>query len=288
MTTIWSGLTSGALYSLVAIGYNIVLLASGVFNFAYAQLIMLGTYAAYCGAVTFGLPLVGVVAVGGAVVGAVAVIEHWIAIRPLLVRGDFHGMLITTVGVATVIDGLVVLIWGPNALTVPPPLPGTVVHVLGGDVPPAALLLIGLVLALGIGCHIWTKRTLIGLAALACGEDRQAAMVRGINVRRLSTSAMLASGVIAGLVGVVVGSQTYADPNLGTNLAIFGFVAIAIGGEGNHLGGLFGGFLIGMIYALAERYTNTSWSDICVFVVFLLVLLTRPTGIFGAKVKRYV
>ncbi len=290
MTTIWSGLSVGALYCLIAIGYNVVLLASGVFNFAYAQLVMLGTYMAYVATTTLGLPIVGAVAFGGIAILIVALLEHRIAIAPLLARrGDTHqAALITTVGVAVMIDGIVSKVWGSQAKPIPQPLSGGTLHIFGGTVGRNELLLIALVLVVGIGLHLWSRKTVSGLASLATAEDAQAARARGINTRRLAMAAFAVSGAIAGFFGIVVGAQTYATPTLADSLALFGFVAIAIGGSGSQIGGLIGGFVTGLVYALAERYTNTDWPQIIVFGIFLIVLLTRPRGIFSTVVERQV
>jgi branched-chain amino acid transport system permease protein len=288
MTTLWSGLSDGALYALVGVGYNIVLLASGVFNFANAQLIMLGTYLAYFAAVTLKLPLVPTVLIGAAAVALIAVAEERLAIRPLMGRRDSHATLITSVGVAVALDGIVLRIWGSQPKSVPAPLSSKPLNLLGGTIEPTALLLIVLVIVVGVGLHILSKKTMIGLGSLASAEDRDAAMARGVNVRALAIGAFALAGLIAGAFGVVVGSGTYANPGLGDNLALFGFVAIAIGGSGSQIGSLIGGFATGIIYAEVSRYTNADWPQIVVFALFLLILLTRPRGLFGGAVERQV
>jgi branched-chain amino acid transport system permease protein len=290
MTTVWSGLTVGALYALIAIGYNVVLLASGMFNFAYAQLVMLSTYMVYVATAVLGLPIIGGVVFAGATITVAALLEERLAIAPLLARkGDQHqAALITTVGVAVIIDGVVTRVWGSLAKPVPEPLSGGTLHVFGGAVGRTDLLLIGLVLLVGIGLEVWSRKTVAGLASLAAAEDTEAAQARGLNTKRLAVAAFALCGAIAGLLGLVVGAETYATPTLGDSLALFGFVAIAIGGSGSQVGGLIGGFVTGLAYALAERYLNTDWPDIIVFIVFLLVLLTRPRGIFSTAAERQV
>lgn len=291
MTTVWSGLAVGALYCLVAIGYNVVLLASGMFNFAYAQLVMLATYMVYVATAVLGLPIMVAVLFAGATVTVAAVLEQRIAIAPLLARRgeqQHPAALITTVGVAVVLDGIASKVWGSQAKPLPDPLSGPSLHLLGGTVGRNDLLLIGLVLVVGIGLHVWSKKTIAGLASLAAAEDPEAARARGVNTKRMAVVAFAVCGAIAGLFAVVVGARTYASPTLGDSLALFGFVAIAIGGSGSQLGGLIGGFVTGLAYAIAERYINTDWPQIIVFVLFLLVLLTRPRGIFSTAVERQV
>jgi branched-chain amino acid transport system permease protein len=293
MTTIWSGLAVGAVYALVAIGYNVVLLASGIFNFAHAQLIMVGTYMAYVAQHTLDLPGVLVWTFSAIVVGAIAVVEERVAIRPLMQRGrDVHATLITTIGVAVILDGVVLRIWGPDPKTVTSPLGSRRLEILGGGIQANDLALIIAVVVVGVGLHLWSRHTLTGLASLASAEDRDAAMVRGVNVRVLAIGAFVVAGLVAGAFGQLVGSKLYANVGLGDTIALFGFVAIAIGGSGSQIGGLIGGFSTGIIYALAQRYggatTGADWANIIVFGVFLLVLLTRPRGLFGGAVERQV
>jgi branched-chain amino acid transport system permease protein len=289
VTVIWSGLTTGALYALVGVGYNIVLLASGVFNFSTAQLIMVGTYMAYVGAVLWGLPFIPVVIVGAIVVAGIAFVVERVAFRPLMNGKDPHATLITSVGAAVIIDGIVLkVLKDGNPRTVPSPFSQHGLTVLGGVTTANALAMIIAVLIIGIGLHIWSVKTIGGLASLASAEDRQAAMARGVNVRRLGILAFIVTGLIMGAMGPIVGAQYYAVPTFADGIALYGFVAIAIGGSGSQLGALIGGFATGLIYAEVERYTNADWPAIVVFAVFLVILLTRPRGLFGGAVERQV
>lgn len=290
MTIVWAGLTTGALYCLIAIGYNIVLLASGAFNFAYAGLLMLGTYMVYVGSSIFHLPIIGTTLFAGATITVAAVVEERVAIAPIMARKDDHpeAALITTVGIGVILDGLVAQIFGSVPRSLPLPLDGPTLYLLGGTVGQNDLLLIGLVLVLGVGLHIWSRKTIAGLTSLAASEDLEAARARGINTRRLATWAFAMSGAVAGLFAVVVGAQTLATPSLADSLGLFGFLAIVIGGAGSQLGGLIGGFVVGLVYAFAERYTNTDWPNVIVYLVFLLILLIRPRGIFSAQMERQV
>jgi branched-chain amino acid transport system permease protein len=288
MIVVWAGLSIGALYALIALGYNMVLVASGVFNFAYAQLIMLAVYFSYTAVVILKLPIWGVVVFSAGCVAVIAMAEERVAIRPLAARLDLHGTLITTIGVATLIDGLVLLFWGTQPLTVPVALDNEQLQLLGASIQPTNLLLILLVPIVAILLHVWSHKTILGLASLAPAEDREAAMVRGIDVKRVAMISFCISGLIAGAAGILIAPQTYADPSLAQNLALLGFVALAIGGSGHQLGGVVGGFATGLAYAVAERYLNSTWADIIVFAAFLVVLMARPRGILGKPIERYV
>jgi branched-chain amino acid transport system permease protein len=285
MTLIWAGLSLGAVYAIIAIGYNIVFTASGVFNFAHAQLLMVGTFIAYWGLAVAKLPIVLVFVVGGLVVGALAVAEERIAIRPI--KGT-EGQLVTTVGVATLLGGASTLIWGGQPLTVPFLSSSKVWTVFGGRVLPVEVLLIVVAVVLTVVLIIYARSSMIGLATLAMAEDREAAALRGVNVRALALGAFALSGILAGVLGPVVGAKTFAVATLGSALALKGFVALALGGFGSLTGGLIGGLAIGMIEEFTARYLGSSYSTLIVFGVLLLVLMTRPSGLFGTVRERMV
>jgi branched-chain amino acid transport system permease protein len=285
MTLVWGGLSLGAVYAIIAIGYNIVFTASGVFNFAHAQLMMVGTFLAYWGLAVAHLPVVVVFLVAAVIVGALAVVEERIAIRPI--KGT-EGQLVTTVGVATLLNGATQLIWGGQPLTVPFLNGNTVWTVFGGRVLPVEMLLIGLAIALAIALIVYSRSSMIGLAALAMAEDREAASLRGVNVRALALGAFAVSGLLAGALGPVIGSKTFAVATLGSALALKGFVALALGGFGSVGGALIGGLAIGMTEEYSARYLGSSYSNLLVFAVLLAVLMAKPTGLFGQVRERMV
>ncbi|HVX21962.1 MAG TPA: branched-chain amino acid ABC transporter permease [Acidimicrobiales bacterium] len=285
MTVVWSGLALGALYALVAVGYNIVFVSSGTFNFANAQLIMLGTFVAYWGIDVLKWNVVLVIVLSAVIVAVAAGVEERIAIRP--VRGT-EPQLVTTVGVATLLNGVTVLIWGPHALQIPFFGSTTAKHVFGGQVLPVDLWLIGIAVVLTVALWLFSRKTLLGTALLAVSEDREAASLRGINIRAVALGAFCVSGAVAGALGPFIGSKEDAVASLGTQLALLGFVALAMGGFGSLPGGLIGGFAVGLIQALSGRYLGTQYENIMVFAVLLLVLLFKPGGLFGTVRERMV
>lgn len=285
MTLIWSALTIGAVYALVATGYNVVFTASGVFNFAHAQLMMLGVFLAYAGLVVLKWPIFFVFLLAGGVVFLVAALEERIAIRFVRVA---EAQLVTTVGVATLINGAVVRIWGPSPLSVPFFGSNQIMTILNGRVLPDEITIIVVTVVIVGGLMFLSRRTMIGLAMLAIAENREAAMLRGVNVRRLALGAFAFSGLLAGLLGPILGPQTFAGAGLASAIALYGFVALAIGGFGSLPGGLIGGMVIGFAQQFTSRYMNSNYPDVVVFAILLLVLLLKPTGLFGKTRERVV
>jgi branched-chain amino acid transport system permease protein len=285
MTLVWGGLAIGAVYALVAVGYNLVYISSRTFNFAHAQLMMLGAFIAYTGLVSWRLSTVVVMLIAGAAVAVVAAIEYLLAIRPVR---DLHNVLVTTLGASVFIDGVVQLHWGSQPLTVPFFAGDEAVSFLGGRAYPVELALI--VLALGVvgALVVFARRSLVGLALLGIAEDREAAQLRGVNVRALAFGAFAAAGLLAGLLGIFLGPKTFAVSTLGASLALKGFVALAIGGFGSMPGTLVGGAVVGLAEAAAARYWGGQYANLTVFAILLVVLLVRPSGLFVRTRERVV
>ncbi len=285
MTTVWAGLSSGAIYALIAVAYNLVYIGSGTFNFAHANLVTLGVFLAYWGLVQVSWPVAAVFLLSALIVGVVAAIEERVAIRPVR---EIHGHLVTTVGAATLITGSIEVLWGQQALKVPTFFSSQPLTVWGGAVLPDDLILIGLAIAITAAFAVISRFTMIGLAALAVSEDRDAAVLRGINARRIQLGVFALSGVLAGALGLFIGPKTFASFGLANSLALIGFVALALGGFGSIIGATIGAFAIGLLQAFTARYIGGNYENLAVFVLLLVVLLTLPTGLFGSRRERVV
>jgi branched-chain amino acid transport system permease protein len=285
MTIIWSGLALGAVYALVAIGYNIVFLSQKTFNFAQAALMMLGAFIAYVGIVVWGLPwwIVGIIA--ALIVGGVAAIEERVAIRPVK---DPHNLLVTTLGASIIIEGVAQLLWGGEPHRVPFFFGDQVLDFFGGRVYPVELALVVAVVLLVLGLTQYSKRSLTGIALLGMSEDREAAQLRGVNVRRFAFLAFVFTGVLAGFMGVFVGPKTYAVATLGASLALKGFVVLAIGGFGSLWGTLAGGLIVGLTESLATRYIGGDYANLSIFFILIVILMVKPTGLFTRRRERAV
>ncbi|WP_408897177.1 branched-chain amino acid ABC transporter permease [Nocardioides sp. R1-1] len=285
MTLIWGGLALGAIYAIVAIGYNIVFISSKTFNFAHAQLTMVGAFVAYTGLVTWDLPTPLVLVMAAAAVALIAAVEERIAIRPV---GDMHNILVTTLGASILLDGVAQLTWGSQPLTVPFFAGDEAITLLGGRAYPVELFLVAIAVLLVVGLGIYGRRSLTGLALLGMAEDREAALLRGVNVRRLAFSAFVAAGALAGFVGLFVGSKTFAVSTLGAALALKGFVVLAIGGFGSMPGTLVGGAMVGLAEAYASRYLGGEYANLAVFLILVTILMVRPAGLFVRTRERVV
>lgn len=285
MNVVLSGLALGAVYALVAIGYNIVFISSKTFNFAQAQLIMFGAFIVYAGVSVMGLhPLIATV-IAMIIVAGIAYLEFILAIRPVR---DQHNILVTTLGASVLLDGSAQLIWGGEPLKVPFFAGDAAIDFFGGRVYPVEIALVLVVAVLVGGFAVYGRVSLTGLALRGMSEDTEAAQLRGVNVRHLALITFIVAGALAGILGVVVGPKTFAVATLGAALALKGFVVLAIGGFGSMPGAAVGGIFVGLTEALAARYLGGEYAVLAVFVLLIAILLLRPSGLFVRAKERTV
>jgi branched-chain amino acid transport system permease protein len=284
ITTAWSGLTVGAIYAIIAIGYNITITTAGVLNFAFANIVMLGAFVTISG-LALGLPIPVALLLAALVGAIVSIVEERVAIR-FIPRGA-HAELITTIGAATVITGASAIIWGaePQRMQLFDQAPITL---LGGQVLPHALIMIAAAILLGVLLNVFNRRTKYGIASLAHAADREATMLRGVNVRWMSIIAFAAAGAIGAFLGPLVAMTTTASPFIPIVLAVKGFIVLTCGGVGSQTGALVAGLGIGLIEAFTNLAVGPNYGDFAVFLIFVAVLLIRPQGIFGTRMLRFV
>jgi branched-chain amino acid transport system permease protein len=287
VTVLLSGLSVGALYALTAVGFNIVFVTSGLFNFAQAQFMMAGTFVAYWTAAQLHLPVAWAVLIGAGVGLVLGLIEERVAIRPVQRFGP-QNALVTTIGFGVILDGVASVIWGTQPLSVP--FFGSIksISFLGGQVVPVQLVMIAVAVVAAVTMEVLSRTTMVGLASMAAAEDREAAMVRGINVRRFSVWAVAGAAAFAGALGPLVGPQTFAIYNVGDTLAVTAFVVMAVGGFGSYVGAMIAGFVVGIVEQESVRYFSAVYQDLFVFVLLVVILMVRPAGLFRSHVSRTV
>jgi branched-chain amino acid transport system permease protein len=284
VTVVFTGLAVGAVYAFVAIGYNLTLIGSGVLNFAFADIILLGSFISSAILTTDQIPIVLVLLLTTAIGAVLGAAEERFAIR-LLIPGT-HGELVTTVGIGTLITGVIVAVYGTNARVVLNDLPQ--LSIFGGNTTsPAVIMLFGTI-ALAVAIHLWLSRSRLGLAALARSEDPEAATLMGINVRRMSLIAFAFAGGLAGLAGAPVGSLMGVNIGVALLIAIKGFVAMTIGGMRSMGGAVIGGLTVGLAESFADRYIGGEYQDLVTFLLFVLIVLAKPSGLLGQTEGRTV
>lgn len=290
------GLTTGSVLGLVALGYNVVFAATRIVNFAQGTMLVVGGYAAFRLLDHYDFPLH--LAFAGAVVITflVGIAVYLVAIRSLGKAATASSMawILTTSAAGTILLDVVRLAVDSETHQIPSLLGsvfgwnGSVVE--GVAIRPDDVLIVVTALVLMVGFELLLSRTLVGKAFRAVSQDKQAATLMGINAERIIMMSFAIAGALAAVAAIVLAQRLFVKLDNGINLGVMAFVAAVIGGLGSTRGAIVGGYLIGFA-TLATRVLVADGSDYeipVVFLVFLAVLVLRPTGIFGEAVTEKV
>jgi branched-chain amino acid transport system permease protein len=284
-----SGLTTGSLYALVAMGLVVVYKATTVVNFAHGELFMLGGFLAYTFHVLLKLGYVVSLVLAVAAALALGLVTERLAYRPLM-RAPAISVVLAAVGFSFVLKGAARQIWGGLGDYMPfPPVVATPAITLGGLilVPQQLVVLAGALVCMGLftAFFTWTRT---GKMMQATAENAKAARLVGIRVDRVYAFTWGVGAATAAAAAVLMAPLTFVYPDVGSPLLVKAFAAAVLGGFGSLLGAVLGGFSIGLIENLAGGYINTSFTDISAFLVIMLVLIVRPTGFFGPRAVRRI
>jgi branched-chain amino acid transport system permease protein len=281
MQFLLSGVTVGAVYALVALGFTIIYNASDVVNFAQGEFVMLGgMITVFAHMAGLPLPLAALIAI--AATAAVGVALNKLAIEPA--RGaPVVSLIIITIGASIFIRGVSQLVFDKQLHRFPAFSGDTPIQILGATILPQSLWVLAGAIAVFVGLWLFFTRTLTGRAVLATSNNRLAAQLVGINTNWVMTLSFALSAAIGALAGVLVTPITNTSYDVGIALALKGFAAAMLGGMGNPKGALVGGILLGLIEALTAGYVSSVYKDAAAFVVILVVLFAMPSGIFGRK-----
>jgi len=276
-----NGVSLGMLFLLVAAGLSLIFGLMGVVNFAHGSLFMVGAYA---GLVLFersGVFLLGLL-LAPFIVAAIGVVMEYLTLRPLYGRDPLYQILLTF-GIALILDELVVLIWGPNALSFQTPDWATgILDVFGASFPAYRVFVIVLGAAVAVAVYLFLQRTRYGLVVRAGTNNRTMVEASGINVKRAFTIMFAVGAGMAAVGGVAAGPMMSAYPSMGLEMVINAFVVVVIGGLGSFRGSIVAALLAGLAQSFGNFYVP-SFSSIIIFVLMVVVLLIRPAGLFGTE-----
>ena len=282
-----AGVGLGSVYALIAFGYSLIFTTTGILNLAQGQILGLGIMLSYGLRVTLGwnpLAVLVVVLLAGGLAGAG---EEAVAVRLLRGRARIDGWLVTTLGASLVISGGLLLYWGGTPRPYPNLFDWTGVRLADVTVTPSVMVALTTALALTGALWAINRYTKAGWALQAIAEDREAASLRGIDVRRASMATFAAAAAISAVAGWIVVPITLATTSLGFVLGLKGFVAMLVGGQGSALGALVGGLVLGIGEQMGTHFGPSGLEDIYGFALLVIVINVRPDGIFaGTRLRR--
>ncbi len=282
---VFSGLTVGAIYALVALGFTLIYNASDIINFAQGEFVMLGgmttVFVALAGVP---LPLAALIAV--IVTVTVGLLLHRLAIEPA--RGASPVVLIMiTIGASVFLRGIAQIVFDKRFHSLPPLFGGDPIKFGGAAILPQSLVVLAGATVIVVLLWLLVDRTLLGKAVIATAANRLAARLIGVNTRHIIDFSFVISAAIGAIAGILITPITLTSYDAGTLLALKGFAAAMLGGIGSALGAVVGGLLIGMIEALSAGYISSNYKDAVAFLIILIVLIAMPQGLFGrVKVER--
>jgi branched-chain amino acid transport system permease protein len=275
-----SGVLTGALYAMIGIGLTIVFGVMRIINLAHGEMVMLGMFAAFWSQKLWGVdPFVSILLWAPAMF-ALGMILYRFLLRRIIPGGELNTLLYTA-GLSLLVANLALFAWTGDYRTIGLPYALTPMRPFGIAVPPA--LAIGFVLAAAITGGLWLflGRTDTGRAIRATSQNREAAILMGIDVERVAAVAFGLGTALAGAAGVLLAPSLYLYPTVGELLIVKCFVIVVLGGLGSVPGAIAGGILLGVVESLGAVYVSTTYKDGLGYVMFLLVLLYRPSGLFG-------
>jgi branched-chain amino acid transport system permease protein len=279
---IFAGLTGGAIYALVALGFGVVHNTMGIVNFTQVDFVSLGGMILYSALVTAGLPMAAALMAAVAGVTLVAALVEVVGIRPS--RSENHLVLIfLTIGLSIILRGAMKIIWGKNRLAVPPLSGEAPLHLAGASILPQTLWILGLTTLAIIGLVLFFRKTSMGLAMRGVAANPQAAAVVGLKVWRVKAMSFALAGALGGLAGCLVTPITTLSYDVGVLLGLKGFAAAILGGFGSFPGAILGGLILGLLESLGAAYISSAYKDVIAFIVLLLVLFIRPRGLLGGE-----
>ena len=290
-----NGLSLGAMYALLALGFTLVYGILELINFAHFNVFMVASFIGMWALEMFGLSGQDTVLTGAALVGVLAfafiatmlgagvlgVAIERVALRPLRhVRGT-AGM-ITTIGVSYILFNVILLGVGASSENFPNPLPAVRWDVAGAVLELREVLIWAIALVLMLGLHLFVTRTRLGKAMRATAQDAEAARMMGVDVDRVIVTAFFLGSALAGAAALIFGLYyNFTSFIIGYTAGLRAFTAAVLGGIGSVTGAMVGGVLIGLIESLGGQFLAVRWTDVIIFSILILVLVFAPSGLFG-------
>jgi branched-chain amino acid transport system permease protein len=275
-----SGLSTGAIYALIGIGFSIIYNANGIINFAQGEFVMLGGLMTLSSLELLKLPLWAAIpcAIAGSTV--VGILFERLAIRPLR-QPTAINLVIITIGGSILIRGLAMLVWGKDTHAIPPFSGDTPIAIGGATILPQHLWIFAITLVIIFINKVYFYHTISGKAMRACSYNRRAAGLVGIDVRRMVLFSFIISSAMGAVAGIIVAPLTMTAYDVGVMLGLKGFCAAIIGGMSSGVSTVIGGLLLGVLESLGAGLISSGYKDAIAFIILLLILFIRPQGLFG-------
>jgi branched-chain amino acid transport system permease protein len=288
LQVIVSGISQGCIYGLIALGFVLIYKATETVNFAQGELMMLGAFLGVTATAVLGLPYWAAVAAALLVMALFGLALERTVLEPILGQPAFATIMVT-IGIGFVARGLVTMIpgWGTDTHMLEAPFRGEIVRAGGLIVAVEHLVIVGVTILLVATLYAFFRFSRVGIAMQAASQNQLAAYYMGIPVRRLNGLIWALSAAVAALAGLLLAPLTFVHVNMGF-IGLKAFPAAVVGGFGSLPGAIVGGIVIGVVEALSGVYLPDGFKDVAAYLVVLIVLAVRPSGLFGETTRKKV
>ncbi|MBT2682507.1 branched-chain amino acid ABC transporter permease [Bacillus sp. ISL-37] len=276
---LFNGLTIGSVYALVALGLTLVYGILHIPNFAHGALYMMGGYITLMMMVQYGLHYWLAILVSVIVVGLIGVLMERLVFYPLRHAPPIHDK-IAAIGILLFLEAFAQYVWGADYQTMPTPY-GQVVQLFGLTFTMQRLLIIIAAITVMVLLFLFLKKTYTGASIIAMSQDRDGANLVGINTNRVAMLTFLISGGLAAIASSLAAPINLVFPGMGQLVILKAFVIIILGGMGSIPGAIIGGYILGFSESLGATYISNDYKDIIAFILLVIILSVKPTGLFA-------
>jgi len=278
-----NGLMLGASYSLVAIGYTLIFGVLNLLYFSHGEVFMVGAFVGLF-LVLYGGTNIYVALLGAMIVCAIlGALAFFVAVRPVP-KDRPLAPLISTIGLTIVLQNLAIYVFGGQQFSFPETIHQALYQIGPVTVSSVQLFILGVAIALMAALWLFIERTKLGRAMRAVAENHETAALLGVNVNQVVLITFVIGSGIAGIAGVLDGLKNSSiSPFMGLGAAVKGLIVMLLGGLGNVPGAMIAGLMLGTIEILSAAYIGTTERDFFSFLILILILLYRPTGLFGTR-----
>ena len=285
-----NGISLGSVYAIIALGYTMVYGIAKMLNFAHGDVIMVGAYVAFCAMQYLGLPPIAAVLGAMVVCTILGISIERLAYKPLRAAPKL-AVLITAIGMSYLLQNLAQLIWSSNPKSFNSAINIGSLRLFDGQmlISGETIVTVLCCVVIMVGLTLFTSRTKMGKAMRAVSEDKGAAQLMGINVNLTISVTFAIGSALAAIAGVLLcSSYPVLQPTTGSMPGIKAFTAAVFGGIGSIPGAMIGGILLGVIEIFGKAYISTELGDAIVFLILIIMLLVKPTGLMGKKISEKV
>jgi len=279
-----NSLIAGSIYSLVALGFNLIYGATRFFNLAHGIMAASGGYVVFFGVKTLGWNLYISIILSVFVVGCIGYLLDRFIYKPLRRKKSSNMvMLVASLGVFSTIQALLAILFSTQFHSLRAISPEQTFNLFGGIITQTQIIIILVSLISTISLHLFLSRTRFGKAVKAVSDDEEVSRIVGINTDRIIGATFFIGSSIAALAGILVGLDTGIEPTIGMSLLLKGVVAAIIGGIGNIFGGTLGAFLLGFVENFSVWKISSDWKEAITFTLLVSFLIFRPQGLMNKR-----